>query len=498
MYAVPANAALDGPPRGLIPSSTTLAHVRAVYRAAHTGQRTKNATLIEEWRLVQDGQTGLFRVHRFGKDFRETTILGPLVYDNGVHAGTRWQQNRNGLTFTFSGIHERDAISDRAWDSNDERYVQLIGESVALNAFVIEVEPPNGRREWLFVDKRSGQIVREDRLERSRRFVTTYDDFRTFDGALLAGRVRSVDSLNNVREQILNTRYLDTTPDPADVAVIPTRRTLVEFPPGVPLVRLPVRFTNGLLVVRVVADGHPFDFLLDSGAAGIVIDPVVSETLSLERYGERVGATMGPFPETTSIVPSLYVGALRMRNVVTRVVPIPFRADDRTRIAGLLGFDFFAESVIHVDCERAVVEAIHASAFRVAGDVTSIALALDDKQPAVRLKIGPVAARAVLDTGANRTVLAAAFAERLEPGAEQSALTASRFHAVGGVGDAETVRLKNVELAGVTLNDALVDISSADLGFEDIDGVIGTDVLRKFDVFFDYRSNAAHLRRLTL
>ena len=471
--------------------------MRALYRSAHPGPRTKNATLIEEWRLVQDAQNGYFRVHRFGKDYRETTILGPLAYDNGLHAGTRWQQNRNGLTFTFSGIHERDAVSDRAWDSHDERYVQLIGESVALNAFIVDVDPPSGRREWLYIDKQRGQIVREERLERNRRFVTTYDDFKAFDGEVLPGRVRSVDSLNNEREQILVSRSLDTTPDPADVAILPTRRTLVEFPPGIPLVRLPVRLTNGLLVVRVIAGGHPFDFILDSGAAGIVIDPVVSETLNLERYGDRIGGTMGPFPETTSIVPSLTIGALRMRNVVTRVVPIPFRADDRTRIAGLLGFDFFAESIIHVDCERAVVEAIHASAFRIPSDATTVAIALDDKQPAARLKIGPVAARAVLDTGSNRSVFAATFAERLEPGAEGPGPTASRFRAVGGIGDAETVRLKSLELAGVTVNDALVDFSGTELGFEDIDGLIGTDLLRKFDVFFDYRSNAAHLRHLT-
>ena len=232
LAARPAGAAYDDPPRNLIPSSTTLAHVRAEFRRAHLGLRTKNATLIEEWRLLQDGQTGSFRVHRLGRDYRETTTLGPLVYENGMHDGVRWQQNRNGITFAYSGFHERDEISQKVWDSNNERDARLIGESVPLNAFVVELDPPNGRHQWLFIDKQSGQIVRSDKLERNRRFITTYDDFKPFDGELLPNHIRTVDSLGNEREQTLVSRSLDTTPDPGDVAIVPTRRSLVEFRPA--------------------------------------------------------------------------------------------------------------------------------------------------------------------------------------------------------------------------------------------------------------------------
>ncbi len=496
LWAHPANAAYDAPPRNLIPSSTTLAHVRAEFRRAHLGGRTKNATLIEDWRLSQDGQTGTFRVHRLGRDYRETTTLGPLVYENGLHGGVRWQQNRNGITFTYSGFHERDAISERVWNSNNASDVRLIGESVPLNAFVVEVDPPNGRHEWLFIDKHNGQIVRRDKLERNRRFVTTYDDFKPFDGELLPDHIRTVDSLGNEREQTLVSRSLDTTPDPGDVAIVPTRRTLVEFPPGLSLVRLPVRSVNELLMVRVMLNGRPFDFLLDSGAAGIVIDPIVAESLGLERYGERIGATIGPFPETTAIVSSMSVGMLHMRNVVSRVVSIPFRADDRTRVSGLLGFDFFAEIIVHVDPEHGTVDALHPAAFHAAADLTAIPLGLDDKQAAIRIKVGPVAARVILDTGANRTVLESAFAERLDPADETGSLTASRFRGVGGTGIAEQVRIKDLEFAGVTFPETLVDVSAADLGFEDIDGLIGTDLMRDFDLFFDYRTNTVYARHI--
>ena len=481
----------------MIASSSTLAHVRAEYRSAHPAARPRNATLIEDWHLTQDGQTGSFRVRRLGKDYRETTTLGPLAYENGMHAGIRWQQNRNGITFTFSGFHERDAISGRLWDSNDTRDTRLIGESIALNAYVVEIDPPNGRHEWLFIDKQSGDVVRLDRIERNRRFVTTYDDFKPFDGESLPSHIRTVDSLGNEREQTLISRTLDTTPDPADVAIPPSRRMLVEFPAGLSSVRIPVRTVNGLLVVRVFVDGRGFDFLLDSGAAGIVIDPLVAETVGLERYGERIGATIGPFPETTSIIPVMSVGALRMRNVVSRVVPIPFRADERTRVSGLLGFDFFAELVLHVDVDHALVEALHPAAFHAPPDLVEVPVGLDDKQPAVRIKVGPVAARVILDTGANRTVLGAAFVDRLDLASDRGVPPAARFRGVGGTGIAETVRVRDIEFAGATIPQSLVDVSSADLGFEDIDGLMGTDLLHDYDLIFDYPSNTVYVRHLT-
>lgn len=496
LYGTRANAAYDDPPRDIIPSSTTLAHVRAEYRLTQLGSRTKNATLIEDWRLLQDGQTGTFRVRRLGRDYRETTTLGPLVYENGMHAGVRWQQNRNGITFTLAGFHERDAVSERSWESGDERAVRLIGESVPLNAFVVEIDPPNGRHEWFFVDKQTGQIVRRERIERNRRLVTTYDDFKPFDGESLPSHIRAVDSLGNEREQTLVSRSLDTTPDPRDVAIPPSRRMLVEFPPNLSSVRLPVRTINGLLVVRVAVNGRPFDFLLDSGAAGIVIDPIVAETLGLDRYGERIGSTIGPFPETTAIVPSLNVGLLRMRNVVSRVVPIPFRADDRTRVTGLLGFDFLAEMVVHIDAERGTVEALRSTSFRAPADLTAVPIELDDKQPAVRIKVGPVAARVILDSGANRTVLAAAFADRLDSPSDPSPAL-GRFRSVGGAANAETVRVKDLEFAGVTFPYSIVDLSAADLGFEDVDGLLGTDLMREYDIFFDYPANTVYARRVT-
>ncbi len=491
----PAIGAIDDEPGGLVASSTTLARVRALYEHAHLREHTRAATVLEDWRLFQEGTVGSFRVNRLGKDVRESTALGPVTYERGVLRGVHWEQDRNGVVFTYPGIHEqRDAASEHAFrDASDDRDVRVVGDSPAFAAYVVEVNPPAGRHEWLYIDKRSGYVVRREYVERRRRYTTTYDDYRIFDGVPEPSRVRTVDSLGNEREQILVSRTLDTTPDLRDVDMPPSRR-VVEFPERQSSVRLPVRFVNGLAIVRVIVGRAAYDFLLDSGAAGIFIDPSVAEQQGFDVIGKHVGATMGSFPESTAIVPQMTIGGLRMRGVVTRVVKVPFRVGERTHVAGLLGFDFFADTIVHLDIGKTIAEALPPEKFRAPSDTSTIALALDDKTPTTVAHAGSANGRVIIDTGANRTVFETSFADRADFSPDRVAGT-THVRGMGGVATAEATRVPTFEMGGIWTRGATADIANADLGADDVDGVIGTDFLRTYDMWFDYRNSAIHLRR---
>jgi len=469
--------------------------VRALFAKSHDRERARAATIIEEWRLMQDKLSGSFQSFTLGKDERDVTLLGPLLSESGTHAGLRWQQTRNGATYTYAGIHEaRDQVSDRAWLNDiDPHDVRLIGESNAFNAYVVEIDLPGGRHEWRFIDRTTGYLVRREYVEKGRRYAVSFDDYRTFDGVPEPSHVRSTDSYGNDRDLELLSRTLDLTPDPRDVDIPASRRALVEFPPGVSNVHIPMRVVNGLCVVKVHIGIKDYDFLLDSGAAGIVIDPAVVDEQRLDTYGSRIGATLGTFNESTSIVPLMTLGTLRMRNAVVRVVAVPFHLDERTRIAGLLGFDFFLDAVVHVDLDHGILSAIAPAQFKPPADAVAVALQLDDKTPVVRARAETVTGRVALDTGANRSVFTPPFASRAEFGDPTSGLT--QFRALGGTATAEQAHLKSFDLAGLPLTDVMVDVSSANLGAEDIDGTAGTDLLHAYDLFFDFRTQTLYVRR---
>ena len=488
-------AGYDDEPGGLTASSSTLARVRAVYERAHAHDYTRAATVLEDWRIFQDGTVGSYKVNRIGRDVRETTTLGPLTYERGVLHGVHWEQNRNGITFTYPGVHEaREAISEHAFrDPTDERDVRLIGDSTQSGAYVVEVNPPAGRREWLFIDRHTGFVLRKEWISRRRRYIASYDDYRLVEGVGEPSRVHTTDSLGNEREQILVSRSFDITPDQRDID-IPASRRFVEFPERQPSVQLPVRFVDGLATVRVIVGLAAYDFLLDSGAAGIVVDPALVEQQGLERYGQRVGVTLGTFPEGTTIVPQITVGGLRMRNVVSRVVAIPFHLDERTHVMGLLGFDFFADTVVHLNYEKNLAEVLPPERFRPPADAPAVAIGLDDKTPTVRLHAGAANGRVVLDTGANRSVFETAFAERAEF-APTHVTSTMRVRGIGGVANAESARISALELGGLWERDVVADVSSADLGTDDVDGVLGSDLLRGYELWFDYRTAAVYVRK---
>jgi hypothetical protein len=186
------------------------------------------------------------------------------------------------------------------------------------------------------------------------------------------------------------------------------------------------------------------------------------------------------------------LAGLRMRTVVARVVAVPFHLDDRTHVMGLLGFDFFADAVIHVDVDRGLAEAIVPEKFKPSADAGTVPIGLDDKTPAVRLRAASAVGRVVLDTGANRSVFEPEFADRADFGGSGGGL---HLFGIGGEASAETAHVPSLELGGVLTRDVVADVSDADLGTDDIDGVLGTDVLHEYDLWFDYRTSAVYVRK---
>ena len=469
--------------------------MRALYERAYARTYGPRQTVLEDWRLYQDGIVGSYRVARVGHDERDTTSLGPVTYERGVLHGIHWEQDANGVTYTYPDVHEqKDALSEHDLrDPADDRDVHLLGESPDLDAYVVEVNPPAGRHAWYYIERRSGYLVRTERVRYGRRFITDDDDIRLVDGVPEPSRVRTVDALGNERDQILVSRTVEDVPVPSAIEIPPTRHPL-EIPTGVGPIRLPMRMVDGLPVVRTIVGRTAYDFLLDSGSSGIVVDPSVVDQQGFEHYGRHFGATLGTFTESTTVLSQLTVGELRMRDVVARVASLPFRPDAHTKIAGLLGFDFFADAIVHVDLPRGIVDVVAPERWHPPADASALSVGLTDRTQSVHLRVGSGIGRVVLDTGANRSLFVNTFADRADFGTERIP-TVTRVRAIGGVSAAETTHVSVIDLAGIEVRDPTVDVTSGSLGADDLDGIVGTDVLREVELWFDDRTGTIYVRR---
>jgi predicted aspartyl protease len=278
----------------------------------------------------------------------------------------------------------------------------------------------------------------------------------------------------------------------------------VEFPPAVSSVPLPTRFSDGKFIVRVMIAGRGLDFLLDTGAAGIVINRDIAEQLHLEEHGAYSNAAnAGRYVGTSAIVPEMTIGSLTMRDVVVTTVPdVDEGRPGLYKVVGLLGFDFIDAVGLKLDYQAGTVTALTPDAFAVPTDPRTIDLdiRLGSLQPETSLVVnGSLGEHFMLDTGASGGLMLFDYFQRRHPEAlsEKERLPINpnlHFVGVGGDFDVRPYRLHSVRLGKVNFADfvALAVESSKSYG-GDQDGLIGTELLSLFTLYTDYPAGKIYL-----
>ncbi len=484
------------------PTTATLRSVLDLY--AKSGERRPSPA--DTWREVDTfrafGETGSISEVGSGEDFADTEQLGPVTQAWGRRSGQRWREDENGYVRPISGAHDEDLISERALQgaehggaSPDVALLGVVDDPV--HAYVVEVKPPDGRHEWVFIDRASGRLVRIEASHIDRRLVWTYDDFRTTGGIVSPWHVHYSDGYPD-NEQDWTVRSLDrgVAVSPAELA-IPASKSRVLFPPGVAHVRLPARIESGMVIVRLEIGGRGLDFQLDSGAYAIGLDAGVARQLGLQTFGTQTDEVAGAFPEASAIVPEIKIGDLTMPNVVVHTIPFSHEADTNTKIVGLLGYDFLAGAVAEVDYADGTVDAYDPATFKIpAGRTATIPLVMDDAIPRVAARVGDrVAGRFIVDTGSPIVALFSTFLDQHGEDLNRSVIFPTfgntlhvHMQGVGGTLQATPAVIKSMEFGGATLNSVFAFTTKAAPSFEgeDTDGLIGYDLLRFFNVYFDY------------
>nr|MDP9106711.1 retroviral-like aspartic protease family protein [Candidatus Eremiobacteraeota bacterium] len=331
--------------------------------------------------------------------------------------------------------------------------------------------------------------------------TTTYDDVRDDGGRVFAHRWH-VD--NTVAQTTSDSRVTEFAPgDVADAELErpPSRRALVTFPDGVTSADLPADFAEHVYVAVRIGETN-VDFVLDTGASGIVVDANVARRIGLQLYGEHSHVVAGRATYARAAVPELHVGALTMRDVVVGVVPLGWTGRRGGRIGGLLGFDFLAQLGVTIDYERRRVTVVPSGAYAAPSAPQTIALAARFGRgiPLVTASFdGAVAERIGLDTGASGSFLLFDYFTRRNPSALPQGPTTGfdgpgAQTGVGGPFSTSLVLAGTIELGTFALPAVLgARVTSERSYAQDIDGVIGDNVLRWFTVGFDYAHERVYL-----
>lgn len=301
----------------------------------------------------------------------------------------------------------------------------------------------------------------------------------------------------------------------------PTRRTLIASAlaapllPGAaragcetarPLAVLPMQFAFGKLLVEAEAGGLRFRMIVDTGAERSVLDEVITEQLRLPRTPVRTaadGVGGSAAPTADAWLESLRLGPLVLRDLTMVVAETGVAEAGSPPVVGTLGTIPLGAFDLDIDiaAQRLMVYAPATCGAAPPGwDAPAERLALTRRGglALVDLELDGVALRAVIDTGATRSLVFASAARLAGArAATPDAMTADTLKAWGPGGRAMEVRphvFGNLRLGSARFRRPELMVAAQD--FHAIDMLLGLDVLRQRRIFLSRRDGAMWVARM--
>jgi len=474
-----------------IPDSAT---IRAKVAAA-------SGPLPNAWHEVDetvssDGTTTIEHDYVRGDDWRYAYTDGPYRSQDGSFKGQRWHQNENGQTVL-------DQPDPGLAGEVDEETTTVRRVQTPVDGYVIETMNKLGYGTRQYVDPTTWRTVRRERVEANGTITTTYDDFRLEAGRTFAHHDHVDNGIERTTQDVRIVSYDHDPVTEAEIAIPPPRRQLVEFPVGVHRVTLPTQFLDSDIVLRVDINGRGLDFVLDTGAAGIVIDSEVAKQLGLALHAPHSEVTAQRYNAAETIVPEMHVGTLTMHDVAVHVAPNGWQAGPYIKAVGLMGFDFLAELGVRLDYEHHQVVVVPESEFVPPTDPHTVPIDVRVGEGELYTSVavnGVLGERWALDTGADATFLIFDAFARRHPEAMRDEHNQGRysdpvsFSGVGGAFDTKPYDIAKLQLGNLVFTD-FIGYRVTEKGAYDwsSDGLIGTHFLRLFIVDLDYVESRVYL-----
>lgn len=238
--------------------------------------------------------------------------------------------------------------------------------------------------------------------------------------------------------------------------------------------------------------------LLDTGAAGSVLDERRAAALGLETVGHQ--ESLGAFGrQAGSIVRGVRValpGFELLDQTMDTLSLEALSAQAGRPMDGILGRPLFDRCVVEIDYQRRCVSLHDAARFRYHGKGTIVPIEILEDQPYVTARVvlpggRPITGRLVIDTGASSSlILSPDPADREELLATFGKTVSVQAHGVGGGGNVRIARVERLELGGFALERPITVLQPAGSGRVSAPGTLGNiggGILSRFKVIFDYQ-----------
>ena len=253
----------------------------------------------------------------------------------------------------------------------------------------------------------------------------------------------------------------------------------------------PFELRDGQVVITVTIKGHELPALLDTGATRSLIEVGLARELGIRSQKVRSGGTVGASGGRIALgftqhEVAIDFGAGPMsRHIGTYEAGNAFAADG---VRLLLGMDFLDALAVSLDFHRMTVEFQRSSAFTPPNGEPLNLTRSGWNRPTLPVNLAGAQADLLLDTAASGSLHLDSSFVSIAP--ELKTLPASRIRIAGidGVREHDAILVPRVAFGGQVFEN--VRASSASFGRlifgGDMDGVVGVDLLKRFNLVIDF------------
>ena len=259
---------------------------------------------------------------------------------------------------------------------------------------------------------------------------------------------------------------------------------------------------NSLFLPARINGSGPRWFLLDTGAGVSVLNLTTVQTLGLKASAGGTLQGAGGNVQSTRVTGVTFdVGGALLKDLNVAALPLAqFENAGGRTVDGILGVEFFKRYVVEIDYEARQLTVHEPAGYVYAGRGESLPLNIKNNHPHVRAQLtlpgrAPLEGEFVIDAGASMPlILLPSFIERNRLRDTSPATFTVYGRGVGGEIQLPVGRAESVRIGGFTLTQPVAAFPSAGtFGSEGIAGNIGTAILRRFKVVFDYSRKRVHL-----
>lgn len=434
--------------------------------------------------------------------------LGMTTGANGFDGRTPWTRDLAGHHYSQRGgdkvalaVNEAYRLANAWWrpDAGGARIEPL-------DCDALRVTPPQGKPFEARFDPGTHLLLR---IRESQSWNTSleirYSNYRRTEQGMAARRVELITNGDEAGAELLELTARSRGGMTRTYSAPGNMRDPDAVPPG-GRASVPFRLINNHVIVSARVNGRgPYPFLVDTGGHDI-LTPVTAAALGIGSEGHASGGGSG---EATTIngyarVESIEVGGARMRDTVALTLDFSPADVEGLVLGGMLGSEFLERYVVEFDYGRHRLTFIDPARFtaaerRRAG--TAIAMEFYDHMPQVSGMFEDLPARFNLDTGARSDVsLAAPFVERAGLRARHpDGIIVTEGWGSGGPARAYVARGSRMTLGGVVVDRPIAALSIAKRGVmadENFEGNVGSGLLKRFVVTFDFGGQKVYLRPL--